>query len=334
MDRVRQKSTEHRPRRLREFQNSALTPPGAHCKIFPTQHASFLKFVLGTGSIGRLKANSTVEHGNSGNLIKNTRAVASVPVVIVASAFGAEAIRRDGHATWAETAAKAGAAGFEVRRELFSYKAQSQPASLYELGQRIRAAGIWPVYSTPATLFDDTGALDECAMEQTLDEAAALDARIVKFQLGGSDSASTATDSATLDRLVSGIRNSKAQVVVENGQLQAGGTIDAFSTLFDALENHSHTLSMTFDTGNWRWVQQDPLEAARRLAKYVGYVHCKAVQGEGARRLATAPATDDAYLAGLLAYLPAGVPRGIEFPFDQNNLAADAARYVKQLASA
>jgi hypothetical protein len=29
MDRVRQKSSEHRPRRLREFQNSALTPPGA-----------------------------------------------------------------------------------------------------------------------------------------------------------------------------------------------------------------------------------------------------------------------------------------------------------------
>jgi sugar phosphate isomerase/epimerase len=104
--------------------------------------------------------------------------------------------------------------------------------------------------------------------------------------------------------------------------------------LFNALENRSHALSMTFDTGNWRWAQQDPLEAAQRLAKYVGYVHCKAVQGEGARRFATAPATDDAHFAALLAYLPAHVPRGIEFPFDQNNLAADAARFVKQLASA
>lgn len=275
-----------------------------------------------------------MEHGNSGNLIKNTRADAAVSVVIVASAFGAETIRRDGHATWGEVAAKAGAAGFEVRRELFSRKTQSQPASLYELGQRIRSAGIWPVYSTPATLFDDTGALDECSIEETLDEAAALGARIVKFQLGGSESAGTATDSATLDRLIAGIRNSKAKVVVENGQLKAGGTIDAFSTLFEALENRSHTLSMTFDTGNWQWAQQDPLEAARRLAKYVGYVHCKAVQGEGARRSAAAPATDDAHFFALLASLPADVPRGIEFPFDQDNLAADAARYVRQLASA
>lgn len=293
-----------------------------------------MKFVLGTGSIGRLKANSAVEHGNSGNLIKNTRAGAVVPVVIVASAFGADTIRRDGHAAWAEVAAKAGAAGFEVRRELFSYKAQSQPASLYELGQQIRAAGIWPVYSTPATLFDNTGTLDEFVMEQTLDEAAALDARIVKFQLGGSESAGTATDSATLDRLIAGIRNTKAQVVVENGQMKAGGTIDAFSTLFEAMETRSHTLSMTFDTGNWRWAQQDPLEAAKRLTQYVGYVHCKAVQGEGVRRFATPPATDDAHFAELLAHLPADVARGIEFPFDQDNLAADAERYVKQLASA
>ena len=275
-----------------------------------------------------------MEQANFSNLIKNTRARTKVPVVIVASAFGAESIRRDGHAVWAEVAAKAGAAGFEVRRELFSKKTQSQPASLYELGQRIRAAGIWPVYSTPASLFDNTGALDECAVEQTLDEAAALGARIVKFQFGGSESAGTATDSATLDRLIAGIRNSKAQVVVENGQTKAGGTIDAFSTLFDALETRAHTLAMTFDTGNWRWAEQDPLEAARRLAKYVAYVHCKAVEGDGARRFATAPASDDSYFAALLAYLPVHVPRGIEFPFDQASLAADAARHVKRLASA
>ena len=308
--------------------------PGARCANTQTRRASFLKFDLGTGSIRRLKVNSTVESSNFDNSIKNVQAAGTAPVVIVASAFGAEAIRRDGHAAWAEVAAKAGAAAFEVRRELFSDETQSQPGSLYELGQRIRAAGIWPVYSTPATLFDDTGALDESAMEQTLDEAAALDARIVKFQFGGSESAGAATDSATLDRLIAGIRNSKAQVVVENGQLKAGGTIDAFSALFEALETRSHTLSMTFDTGNWRWAQQDPLDAARRLARYVGYVHCKAVQGEGARRFATAPAQDDAYFAALLAYLPDAVPRGIEFPFDQTDIAADAARYVKQIASA
>jgi sugar phosphate isomerase/epimerase len=275
-----------------------------------------------------------VEYDNSGNLIKNTAGSGAVPVVIVASAFGVESIRRDGHAAWAEVAAKAGAAGFEVRRELFVDETQAQPDSLRALGEQIRLAGVWPVYSTPATLFDETGALDESAMTQTLSEAEALGARIVKFQLGGSATTGTATDANTLDRLIAGIAESKAKVVVENGQLKAGGLIDAFAALFEALKTRSHALSMTFDTGNWRWADQDPLDAARRLTNYVSYVHCKAVQGEGARRFAAAPATDDTYFTALLAELPRDVPRGIEFPFDPLQLADDAARYVKQIASA
>lgn len=275
-----------------------------------------------------------MESCNSGNSIKNNGSAESVPVVIVASAFGVEAIRRDGHAPWAEAAAKAGAAGFEVRRELFADDTQSQPDSLRHLGDTIRAAGIWPVYSTPATLFNDHGALEETAMTQTLAEADALGARIVKFQLGGSATTGTATDANTLDRLIAGIAGSKAKVVVENGQLKVGGTIDAFAALFEALKPRSHALSMTFDTGNWRWAEQDPLEAARRLGSYVTYIHCKAVQGEGARRFATAPAIDDGYFAALLKQLPPDVPRGIEFPFDPAHLADDAARYVRQIASA
>lgn len=303
-----------------------------HLEI-PDAHASFLKIVFGTGSKMQIKPYSTVESSISGNLVKNAAPKGNVPVVIVASAFGVEAIRRDGHAAWAEVAAKAGAAGFEVRRELFADDSQSQPDPLRDLGDKIRAAGIWPVYSTPATLFDDQGALDETAMTQTLAEADALGARIVKFQLGGSATTGTATDANTLDRLIAGIAESKAKVVVENGQLRAGGTIDAFAALFDALKPRSHALSMTFDTGNWRWADQDPLEAARRLGGYVTYIHCKAVMGEGARRFATAPATDDAYFTALLKQLPSDVPRGIEFPFDPAHLADDAARYVKQIAS-
>jgi sugar phosphate isomerase/epimerase len=269
-----------------------------------------------------------MKSGNSDISIKN------IPVVIVASAFGAEAIRIDGHAPWAKAASHAGAAGFEVRRELFSSESQAALESLHRLGQQMHDAGIWAVYSTPATLFDTTGALDDSAMHQTLAEADALGARIVKFQLGGSQEQRTATDRATLDRLITGIAASKAKVVVENGQHKAGGTIDAFAALFEALSETSHPLTMTFDTGNWLWAEQVPLEAARRLGKYVGYVHCKAVQGAGARRVATAPTTDDAHFAALLDLLPRDVPRGIEFPFDPANLADDAARYVKQISLA
>jgi sugar phosphate isomerase/epimerase len=253
-------------------------------------------------------------------------------VVIVASAFGVDAVRRDGHAVWASAAARAGANGFEVRRELFASESDAQPESLARLGERMRALGVWPVYSTPATLFSDDGALDRAALALAIREADALGARIVKLQLGGAPDG-VATDAATLDYLMSAAGASRAKVVVENGQSSGGGKIAAFEMLFAALPAQSG-IGMTFDTGNWRWTHEDPLDAARRLAPHVAYVHCKAVMGEGARQFAVAPADGDTRFAALLAHLPADVPRGIEYPFiaDANgSLDADAARQVARL---
>jgi sugar phosphate isomerase/epimerase len=274
-----------------------------------------------------------VQQGNSCISDKNTCPAlgGKIAVVIVASAFGVEAIRRIGHAAFATITAASGAAGFEVRRELFADETQTHPEALRKLGDKIHSAGLWTVFSTPATFFDENGALDEAAMNRGIAEADALGARIVKFQLGGSDKG-TATDDATLARLIAGVNRSRAKVMVENGQLRAGGMIDAFSRLFNALAEKPHSLSMTFDTANWLWAGQDPLDAARVLSKVTGYVHCKAATGEGARRFATAPDETDARFAQLIGLLPRDVPRGIEFPFDPADLEADAARRVKQIA--
>ncbi len=249
-------------------------------------------------------------------------------VVIVASAFGVDAIRRDGHALWAEKASLAGADGFEVRRELIADEADASLDALSLLGERIRGAGLWAVHSTPATLFRADGSLDREALALAIDEAHSLDARIVKLQLGGS-TAGVATDAATLDALTAAIARSRSRVVVENGQLKAGGLPGAFQALFSALPEDSG-LAMTFDTGNWGWANADPLDAAQKLAPHVAYIHCKATQGEGARRFATAPAHDDAQFAALLAHLPSDAPRGIEYSFADE---ADAARQVARIAA-
>jgi sugar phosphate isomerase/epimerase len=254
--------------------------------------------------------------------------------VIVASAFGADAIRRNGHAFWAHAAARAGADGFEVRRELLAAEADAHPDALALLGERIRAAGLFAVYSTPATLFRDDGSLDRMALSLAIDEAHAMNARIVKLQLGGSETG-VATDAATLDHLLSAAGASRARVVIENGQLKAGGTIAAFEALFTALPPNSG-IAMTFDTGNWHWTGENPLDAARRLGRFAGYVHCKSVMGEGARRFPAAPAEGDTRFAALLAALPGDVPRGIEYPIiadASGTFDADAARQVVRIAS-
>ncbi len=272
-------------------------------------------------------------------------------VVIVASAFGADAIRREGHEAWLEVAAQAGAAAFEVRRELFAAEVQAGLPALRVLGAAIAAQGMWSVYSTPTTLYTPLGALDEAALLLAVEEAAALGARFVKLQLGGfgasagstrgTDSGVDAAGTANVpqadgERIAACVRGSSARLVVENGQLREGGLVAQFVGLFNALqrEDCSDTLGMTFDIGNWQWTDETPLDAARQLAPHVEYVHCKSVTGAGARRFAVAPAADDPVCAAVLQRLPRNVPRGIEFPFDPSCLASDASRYVAWLGAA
>ncbi|WP_042298746.1 sugar phosphate isomerase/epimerase family protein [Paraburkholderia kururiensis] len=263
-------------------------------------------------------------------------------VVIVASAFGADAVRRDGHRAWIATAAAAGASGFEVRRELISGEAGVQPAALRELGAAIREAGMWPVWSTPAALYKanggangatgsaPAGTLEATALGCALDEAAALGARFVKLQLGAFAGETHAASIAAC------LRGLDMRLVVENGQLKEGGMAAQFVAFFEALEaqGHGRLAGMTFDIGNWQWTGVAPVAAARKLAPHVEYIHCKAVAGEGARRFAVAPAADDPVLAAVLPLLPRHAPRGIEFPFHAGRVAEDAVRYVEWLAAA
>ncbi|MCM2547942.1 TIM barrel protein [Burkholderia glumae] len=251
-------------------------------------------------------------------------------VVIVASAYGADAIRREGHAAFVAAAAQAGAAGFEVRRELFAAPHDASRHALAALGTAIAAAGLWAVYSTPAGLYRDDGALDREALAAALAEADALGARFVKLQLGGFAGATQARD------LAEALRGTRARVLVENGQLALGGTLAQFTALFAALREAGAAglIGMTFDVGNWIWPGEVPLDAAGALAAHVEYIHCKAVAGEGARRFAVAPRPADPLCVPVLAALPRHVPRGIEFPFDPADLAADARRRVAWLEAA
>lgn len=251
-------------------------------------------------------------------------------IVIVASAFGADRVRKEGHLGCIGAAVSAGAAGFEVRRELFASETAASPVALAALGAALADAGLWSVYSTPANLYTDDGALDAEALSFGLAEADALGARFVKFQLGGF------AGDAHADKLVALSRGARARVLVENGQLALGGSLAQFRGLFAALDaaGARGALGMTFDIGNWQWPGEAPLDAAHALAPAVEYIHCKAVEGSGARRFAVAPAADDPLVRAVLACLPRHVPRGIEFPLDPADCAGDARRRVAWLDAA
>ncbi|WP_296659113.1 TIM barrel protein [Paraburkholderia sp.] len=262
-------------------------------------------------------------------------------VAIVASAFGAGAIRRDGHAAWIGATKEAGACAFEVRCELMD-AADTRPEALRALGIALVREGLWPVWSTPDALYGEDGALDEAALRSAVACGQALGARFVKLQLGGfAGNAHAARLAAVLEELSEagaqvGAMPPMPRVVVENGQVEQGGKLMQFTGLFRALRDAGcdRLIGMTFDIGNWHWTGEPPLMAAVALAPYVEYIHCKAVDGAGARRFACAPAADDALCRAAFARLPPDVLRGIEFPFDAACVTEDAARYVAWLGTA
>lgn len=296
-----------------------MTPTSAHYSGIASASALFFEVHL-----------EPVPNADDSNRLSKFDMVDAPDVVIVASAFGMDAVRTAGHLKWARVSRQAGAAGFEVRRELFADQADATRHNLRALGKQIAELGLWSVYSTPASLYTAHGKLDADALRRSVEEALALGARFVKLQLGG-----FATD-ANAAVIADHMRCAELRLVVENGQLAQGGSLAQFTGLFDALtrEDHADVLGMTFDMGNWAWCDVAPLDAALPLAAHVEYIHCKTAVGEGARRFPAAPAAHDAQFAAVLDHLPRHVPRGIEFPFEASRIETDAAHYVAWLAAA
>lgn len=103
---------------------------------------------------------------------------------------------------------------------------------------------------------------------------------------------------------------------------------------FRLAERQQLDLAMTFDIGNWRWEEQAVDDAALRLGRYVGYVHCKAVIRNRDGKLVAVPpsAADLQYWQRLLQHFPEGVARAIEYPLQGDDLLSLSRRHIAALA--
>lgn len=100
-------------------------------------------------------------------------------VLVATSAYGADLVRRLGHAHLVPIVAAAGAAGLEIRSELFV--GEQDLDALLELLNKHR---LFSVYSAPIELFGTDGKLAGAALEQALAQAHQLQSRYLKVSLG------------------------------------------------------------------------------------------------------------------------------------------------------
>lgn len=243
-------------------------------------------------------------------------------VNVVMSAYGASLVQARGQQHFVPIAAHAGAAGIEIRRELFD----GSPLVLAELNAAIRQFGLNAVYSAPLELWGPDGVLERDNVQLALTEAAALGARYVKLPLGHYGSASR------LPALGELLAAQPVRLLVENDQTAHGGRIAPLQAFFADCRHAGVPVGMTFDMGNWHWTGTDPQAAADALAPYVEYIHCKGVQS--GERLRAVPLNEhDTSWRKLLGSFAADIPRGIEFPLQGDDLAGVTRQYIALLAS-
>lgn len=245
------------------------------------------------------------------------------PVLISLSAFGAAEVRRHGQRWFSELSLAAGADGVEVRSELLVDPARELAA----IAQAVQAVGKSLVYSSADYLWEADGTLAISALERALAATHTLGAPRLKMAIGGFGP----TSPMSLDDLRERLRVAQVELLIENDQTPAAGTLDALQAFFATAHAQGVFLGMTFDMGNWHWTGEDPLLAAAALAPQVRYVHCKGVQRLPQRWVAVPLTESSAPWRAVLRALPTDVPWAIEYPLVGEDLLNVTRRELEQL---
>ena len=242
-------------------------------------------------------------------------------VVVVTTAYGYQNVRdMGGQQALLPIIAAAGADGVEIRRELFN---EEELNSLTTLANEIRAHALTAFYSVPESLFMDDGSLNP-HLDQHLAEANQLNAQLIKYALGNYQ---PGFDSVALRKKLAA---QSVQVAVENDQTEHG-TLAAFDAFFQDCGENLIGSGMIFDAGNWLWVEESPLPAAKALHQFVSYIHVKAAVPHNDSWRAIPLDEADNLWRETLALLPAEAPRAIEFPLEGADLVAVTRHYVDLL---
>jgi sugar phosphate isomerase/epimerase len=249
------------------------------------------------------------------------------PVSISISSFGADLVRQRGHTAFVSLVAAAGATRIELREELFTDELSTDNA-LPTLAKAIHDQGLQCLYSAPLELWLEGQSQPNPALADTLLRARACDAQWLKVSLGHF------SPTCDFQALASCLAQHDVQLLVENDQTVQGGRIEPFCAFFSQVQALGLDIAMTFDVGNWQWQGQSALKAAEQLGGYVQYVHFKAVMGDAHTKLIARPPepSDLETWQHLLSYLPAAVPRAIEYPLQGDDLLEVTRQQVALLA--
>lgn len=197
--------------------------------------------------------------------------------------------------------------GVEIRRELM--KKVDQEIAL--IAEELKTYPLFTVYSAPIELWRENGELNTQELKVILEEAVSLGAQWVKVSLGFYQPQSPMTDLQQLLEAFPALR-----LFVENDQTSHGGNIASLHAFFD--NAYEVPVSMTFDIGNWLYVDEQPQKAIKMLRSFVGYIHIKHVIKSSGKLVTTAISNDSNEMwKDILKGFSHSIFKALEFPIDE-----------------
>ncbi|QBO35135.1 sugar phosphate isomerase/epimerase [Periweissella cryptocerci] len=198
-----------------------------------------------------------------------------------------------------------GITNVEVRREYFTDVLAEAPV----INETAVANKMRLFYSVPEEVFVD-GQINP-DLQKYFDEAQALGIYAIKFNIG--DFANFTGD---LKRELAPFTSQGLQVNIENDQTKISGTLQPVEKFLKQAELAGVEVGYVYDLGNWRFVGEDELQAARALAPYTQYIHVKDVEYVDEKPVVVPLGDGVVDWRQALALLPNDKPVAIEYPTD------------------
>ncbi|MBZ6002445.1 sugar phosphate isomerase/epimerase [Leuconostoc gelidum subsp. aenigmaticum] len=206
----------------------------------------------------------------------------------------------------------------ELRREYFDDIIAETPA----IAAYVKSENLRLFYSVPDDLFVNHRVNPK--LSQYYHEAIQLGVSVIKFNTGDFETL-LPEDIAAIEKILQlGI-----QTNIENDQTQTSGKMHAIEKFMTAAHAADLAIGYVYDMGNWRYVREDELTAAKQLASYVKYIHVKDDKGLG-DKLVTVPLNKgEIAWQEILHILPQNVPVAIEYPTANEQTILDGIQALK-----
>ncbi len=198
-------------------------------------------------------------------------------------------------------------AGFqyvEVRREYF----KNGQAEMDRITDISREQQLTLFYSVPDELFKENKL--NPAVEGYFEEAKQLQAVQVKLTLGDLNDLTR----LHANQIAALLESTGIKLVIENDQTKEKGSANKLKAVMEQAAQHGLPIGVTFDTGNFVYINENPVESAQQLKSFVHYIHIKNVQKTDTGIEVTDIESGDLPIQDILREFPETVPCAIEYP--------------------